>query len=205
MIDTRFLKEPERIKLLAEMGTSKEFQNFFEWLMDREGRVVHNDPRDPGGHTAWGISRRYHPNCPIWKLVDAGRVDRVTLEPLVKTFYIQFLFRWWYLFNGPLRAVFCDSVVNMGLGRVGDKNLDAGELLQMSMNCLAQKNYLKVDGDIGNITVAALKTENHTAIAYTMIALRLIEYRKRGSGSMAWAREGWLNRVQLLETFISKF
>jgi len=205
MLDTRGIKPEQKAKLKREMMLSKEWLAFFEWLMDRESRVVHNDPRDPGGHTAWGISRRYHPNCPIWKLVDAGRVDRSTLEPLVQEFYAEFLFRWWHLFNGPLRAVFCDSVVNMGLGRVGDKNLDAGELLQMSMNCLAQKNYLKVDGAIGNLTVAALKTESHTAIAYTMIGLRMIEYRKRGVGSMAWAREGWLNRVQLLEAFVSKF
>lgn len=205
MIDIRNIKEHEKIKLLAEMETSAEFQSFFEWLMDREARVVHHDPKDPGGQTAWGISRRYHPDWAGWKLIDAGKTDKKTLEPFVKMFYIEFLFRWWYLFNGPLRAVFCDSVVNMGLGRPKDKNRDAGELLQMSMNCLAQKTYLEVDGDIGNMTVAALKTENHTAIAYTMIALRMIEYRKRGLGSMAWAREGWLNRVQLLEAFVSKF
>lgn len=205
MIDTRKIKSEEKQRLLKEMLDSKEFHSFFEWLMDREARVVHNDPRDPGKQTAWGISRRYHPSWPGWKIIDAGKEDRATLEPLVKDFYANFLFRWWVLLEGPLRFAFCDAVVNMGLGRTGDKNLDAGELLQMSMNRLAQRNYLVVDGDIGNNTIAALRTENHTAIAYTMIGLRLIEYRKRGKGSMAWAREGWLNRVELLEAFISNF
>lgn len=205
MIDTRNIKPEERKKLLLSMDNDQKWLSFFEWLMDREGRVVHNDPRDPGGRTAWGISRRYHPNWPGWKLIDAGKTDGASLEPLAKEFYKEFLFRWWHLCNDALKPAFCDAVVNMGLGRPGDRNLDAGELLQIAMNCLAQKNYLKVDGDIGNLTVTALKNESHNAIAYTMIALRLIEYRKRGVGNLAWAREGWLNRVQLLAEYISKF
>lgn len=205
MLDVRGIKEDQRNKLLADMDKDPQWERFFQWLMDREARVVHNDPRDPGKQTAWGISRRYHPNWFGWKIIDQGKTDTKSLEPLVKDFYKNFLFQWWYLFDGPLKAVFCDSVVNMGLGKPGDKNLDAGELLQMSMNCLAQKKYLVVDGAIGNNTIQALRSENHVAIAYTMIGLRLIEYRKRGVGHMAWAREGWLNRVQLLESYISTF
>ena len=205
MIDTRSIKEDQRKELLSAMGASTDWNKFFPWLMEKEGRVVHNDPRDPGQQTAWGISRRYHPNWSGWKFIDQGKTDAKTLEPLVNDFYKDFLFRWWHLFDGPLKVVFCDTIVNMGLGRPKDKNMDAGELLQASMNRLAQNNYLVVDGDIGNTTVAALKTENHVALAYTMLCLRMIEYRKRGTGSLAWAKEGWLNRVQSLESFISNF
>ena len=52
MLDTRNIKTEERKKLLVSMDTDPKWLSFFEWLMDREGRVVHNDPRDPGGHTA---------------------------------------------------------------------------------------------------------------------------------------------------------
>ena len=205
MIDVRFMTKNETEKLLKEMEDSKEWQRFFEWLMDRESRTVHHNPKDPGKQTAWGISRYYHPNCPIWALVDAGKTSKEDLEPCAKEFYLNFLFRWWYLCEGVLRPTFCDAVVNMGLGRPGDRKFDAGELLQMALNCLAQKKYLVVDGDIGNNTITALRTENHTAIAFTMLSLRWIEYRERGKGTLEWAKEGWLNRVELLTDFISTF
>ncbi|MDY0188122.1 MAG: glycosyl hydrolase 108 family protein [Syntrophus sp. (in: bacteria)] len=205
MIDTRFISNDERMILVNEMRNSKEWNSFFSWLMDREGRVVHHDPRDPGEQTAWGISRKYHPNATIWKLVDKGVTDTKSLEPHVREFYIEFLFRWWFLCNGILRYVLCDSYVNMGMGKSGDVKLDAGELLQQALNCLAQKKYLVVDGDIGNNTILALRTENHTALAYTMITLRWIEYRRRGTGSLSWALNGWLNRVEMLTRFVSTF
>lgn len=48
-----------------------QWDDFFEWLMGWEGKTVTNDPRDPGGMTAWGISRRYHPLWAGWGLVDS--------------------------------------------------------------------------------------------------------------------------------------
>ena len=51
------------------------WEQFFNWLMTWEGRTVHQDFRDPGKQTAWGISRRYNPNWAGWSLVDRG-IDR---------------------------------------------------------------------------------------------------------------------------------
>ncbi len=62
MIDIKDKKPEERLKLLNAMLESSEWKNFFNFLMDREVRSVTNDPRDPGGQTAWGIARKYHPN-----------------------------------------------------------------------------------------------------------------------------------------------
>ena len=46
------------------------WEQFFEWLMKWDGKTITNDPRDPGGQTAWGISRRYHPDWPGLALID---------------------------------------------------------------------------------------------------------------------------------------
>ena len=59
------------------------WEQFFNWLMVWGGRVVHNDHRDPGGQTCWGISRRYHPGWPGWQLVDAGTTSVPDLERAV--------------------------------------------------------------------------------------------------------------------------
>ena len=204
MIDVERITIPEeRQRMLLSMIESAEWKNFFSFLMDKEGRAVTNDPRDPGKQTAWGVSRKYHPNCDIWELVDQGITSGPEFERRISKFYSNLLFTYLYLFGPRLREVVCDSYVNMGLGRKNDANLDAGELLQKSLNLLAGSKYVEVDGVIGKNTKLALKKENHTALAYTMIALRFSEYRKRGTGAMAWAREGWLNRVDHLLTYIT--
>lgn len=204
MIDTdQITKTEEKERMYTTMLESEDWKKFFEFLMAREDRSVTNDPRDPGKQTAWGISRKYHPNCDVWELVDKGITKGPEFERRVSKFYSNMLFKYWYLFDRKLREVFCDSYVNMGLGKPNDANLDAAELLQKSLNLLAGSEYVKIDGDIGKNTKLALKAENHTALAYTMIALRFSEYRRRGLGKMAWAREGWLNRVDHLLAYIS--
>lgn len=176
-----------------------EWDSFFNWLMDREGRIVTKDPRDPGGQTCWGISRKYHPNSRIWVLVDGG-VKGSDLEPVVNQFYQDYLGEYWNFFGPKLREVFCDAFVNMGGGRAGDKNKDAVELLQMSVNCLLGRNELLVDGGFGNKTKSAVSSLSPSALAYTMCALRMTEYRRRKSSVYG---DGWLNRVEHLITFIS--
>lgn len=61
------------------------WEQFFEWLMGHESRAITNDPRDPGGQTCWGISRRYHPTWPGWRMVDAGTTSGPELGLAVST------------------------------------------------------------------------------------------------------------------------
>lgn len=186
---------------VIQMNAEKQWNEFFEWLMDREGRVVTNDPNDPGGQTCWGISRKYNPNWEGWVLVDSGAKAR-EIEPVVKVFYENLLGKYWLSFKPKLREVFCDAFVNMGGGNDKDKKLDAVELLQLSVNCLRGGNVLVVDGGLGQKTRAEVAQLDPTALAYTFCALRMCEYRRRGVGKMALYKEGWLNRVQLLVDFI---
>jgi lysozyme family protein len=47
--------------------TSTEFNTFFDRLIDHEGGYV-NDPKDAGGETKWGISKRSYPHLDIKSL-----------------------------------------------------------------------------------------------------------------------------------------
>ena len=179
------------------MMTQRQFINF---VLDREERVVHTDKRDPGGQTAWGISRRYHPNCPVWALVDKGIEDGPEFVAAVHDFYWRLLKFYWTSMQPRLRETFCDALVNMGPGKKGDRVHGAVELLQHSMNRLAGSSHVEVDGVYGPQTRAALKTVDASALAYCMCAYRQAEYAKRAKNgsAMRWALDGWMNRVLLL-------
>lgn len=170
---------------------------FFSWLMDHESRTVSNDPRDPGGQTAWGISRRYHPTWPGWRLVDAGVVARSVIEPVVSDFYRALLREYWDTLPPRLAPAVCDAVVNMGAGKTGDESLGAVELLQLALNRLAGSDYVAVDGDFGPQTRAAIKTVDAGALAFCTCAIRMAEYNRRArtdKSKTVWL-SGWLNRV----------
>lgn len=52
-----------------------------------EGEGKHTkDPRDPGGETYSGISRKYNPDWEGWKYIDKG--DYASADRLVKGFYL---------------------------------------------------------------------------------------------------------------------
>lgn len=173
------------------------WEQFFNWLMDREARAITNDPRDPGGQTCWGISRRYHPTWPGWRLVDAGFVARSALEPVVSDFYRALLREYWEPLPPRLAPAVCDAVVNMGAGKTGDDDLGAVEILQLALNRLAGSDYVEVDGDLGPQTRAAIKTVDPAALAFTFCAFRQAEYNRRArrnKSKQVWLG-GWLNRV----------
>ena len=46
-----------------------EFDESLNLVLEHEGGYV-NDPRDSGGETYRGVSRRWHPDCPIWGIID---------------------------------------------------------------------------------------------------------------------------------------
>ena len=48
-----------------------DFDTAFERLLGNEGGYV-NDPKDPGGETNWGISKRSYPEVDIKNLTQAG-------------------------------------------------------------------------------------------------------------------------------------
>lgn len=169
------------------------WEKFFDWLMVHEGRLVHTDPRDPGGQTAWGISRRYWPKWAGWEWVDSGRSLDPRFESIVSEFYLAQYSDLWQALPARVNAVTVDTSVNMGRAY-------AVQCLQDALNRLAGSRYVVVDGKLGPQTLAALKTVDHGALAFAMCALRLAEYGRRGKqgDSRRVFLDGWINRVRSL-------
>lgn len=176
------------------------WEQFFAWLMAREGRTVTHDPRDPGGQTAWGISRRYHQLWRGWALVDRGIVSGPEFERAVSEFYAGAYKTLWESLPPRVREVLIDGMVNMGPGEAGDKKMGAVEILQVALNRLAGSDYVTVDGDLGSQTMAAVKTVDPSALAFAMCAIRMAEYNRRAIADVSkkvWL-SGWIERVRLL-------
>ena len=169
------------------------WEQFFNWLMIWEGRTVHSDPRDPGGQTCCGISRRYHPGWPGWQLVDAGTTSGPDLERAVSAFYRVEYTEPWALLPARAREVAVDTAVNMG-------HVYAVQCLQDALNRLAGSKYVDVDGQLGPQTKEAVRHCDPSALAFAMCALRLAEYGRRGrkGDERRIFLDGWIIRVRAL-------
>lgn len=171
-----------------------------EFLLRWETMAVTNIHGDRGGQTAGGISRRYHPEASVWALVDRGITSGALYEQAIHEFYddkYQALFE---RLPARVNAAYIDALVNMGDGKTGDDAMGAAELLQTALNRVARSNYVKVDGDIGEKTMLALKHCEADAVAWALCALRLAEYGRRGrkGDSRRTFLDGWINRVRSL-------
>ena len=169
------------------------WEQFFNWLMIWEGKTVHNDPRDPGGQTCWGISRRYHPGWPGWQLVDAGTTSGPDIERAVSAFDRVEYAGLWTKLPERVREVAVDTAVNMG-------HVYAVQCLQDTLNRLAGSKYVDVDGQFGPQTKEAARHCDPSALAFAMCAVRLAEYGRRGrkGDERRVFLDGWINRVRAL-------
>ena len=177
-----------------------QWNEFFSWLMDWEGRKVHYDPDDPGGQTAWGIAREHWPNWEGWQLVDAGITSGPRFERAVSDFYREKYRPIWDTLPERVREATVDAVVNMGPGRKGDDLLGGVELLQEALCRLARSRYVVVDGILGPQTREAVKRADPGALAFAICALRLADYGLRGKQGKVARKylDGWINRVRSL-------
>lgn len=128
-----------------------------------------NDPKDPGGETVWGITRKYQASWPGWFIIDAvppdkraafsaeqGRIEASPLNACIKSFYN----------NGPWAGIrgneipdqaiaeeLFDSAVNCGV-------VTAVKWLQRALNIfnLQGLDYpdIEVDGYFGQQTLECL-------------------------------------------------
>lgn len=147
------------------------FQQSLEYLIGHEGGYV-NDPKDPGGETKWGISKRAHPLSDIAHLTreEAGQIYRAKYWDACRCGELP---------PAIAHAVF-DCAVNQGPGR-------AIKFLQAALG-------VKVDGRIGPRTIdAARKRGNDPELVIWFQARRILHY----SSLRHWLRfrKGWVLRA----------
>lgn len=154
-----------------------DYDKAFDVVVGNEGGYV-NDPRDPGGETKFGISKRAYPELNIRSLTltDAKRIykrdywDRVSGD----------LLPW------PLNLFVFDYAVNSGVRKA---SLDLQKTLGASP-----------DGKIGPMTFALIPVPltNKTLMDYLD---RREDYVMSLPGSSVFGK-GWKNRIDHLRTFI---
>lgn len=90
---------------------------YVKFLEIWEKPVVTNFAHDPGKQTAFGISRVYHPNDPIWAEVDAGRTSKENLIKFGTIFYekqAETLKKYTDYLPAKVHPFFVDAAINMG-------------------------------------------------------------------------------------------
>ena len=150
------------------------FIQIFNRLIGHEGGYV-NDPRDPGGETNWGITKRTAQANGY-----QGSMRAMTREQAYKIYYSAFWLR--YQCDKMPEAVayqFFDAAVNHGLG-------NASRMLQRAVN-------VADDGIIGNMTIAAIKKMAISDVIMRLNAERLEFYCKLST--FATFGKGWIRRV----------
>ena len=150
------------------------FLDIFNRLIGHEGGYV-NDPRDPGGETNWGITKRTAQANGY-----QGNMRAMTRDQAFKIYYSAFWLR--YQCDKMPEAVafqFFDAVVNHGLG-------NASRMLQRAVN-------VADDGIIGNMTIAAIKKMAISDVIMRLNAERLEFYCKLST--FATFGKGWVRRV----------
>ena len=147
-----------------------DFQKAFGQLIGAEGGYV-NDPRDPGGETKFGVTKRDFPDLDIKNL---------TVEQAQGIY----LTKYWAPARcddlpWPLSALVFDAAVNQGVDA-------AAKLLQKTVG-VAQ------DGAIGNNTLAAIRRMAHDELCALYLADRALRYT--GTRNFDVYGRGWFKRL----------
>lgn len=149
------------------------FDEAFRIVVGHEGGYV-NDPKDPGGETKFGISKRAHPRLDIASL---------TLEQAKEIYRRDYWDKAACHLMDPGLALICfDAAVNNGVGQ-------AARWLQSALG-------VTVDGVIGPATRAALEKANAEKVLTDVHAARI----HMMAALPTWQRfgRGWSRRLASL-------
>ena len=154
------------------MMPASTFDRAFAAVVGEEGGYV-NDPRDPGGETRYGISKRAHPGVNIGALTLAG----------AKAIYRQ---DYWDRVQGdalppPLALIVFDLAVNAGVR-------PAATMLQRVLGVTA-------DGSIGAQTLAAIEARHGQGGAMLVDLLTNEMLFKAALPTWGIYGRGWMRRA----------
>lgn len=146
------------------------FEGAFDRLISNEGGYV-NDPRDPGGETKFGISKRSYPTADIAALTREG----------AKAIYLRDFWQRGQMdqYDGAIAFQVFDIAVNSGI--------------ETAVRLMQRAAGVADDGHIGPVTVAAVKAKSVTDMLMLLVAERLDFWRKLST----WAAfgKGWAGRA----------
>lgn len=182
-----------------------DFQVALEKILEHEG-IYSNNPKDIGGETFYGISRKNFPKWSGWFCIDRTPKDKESMLSLSKDeimaglvsdfYYINF----WEkidgdsILNDEIATKVFDIAVNMGVSI-------AGMFLQQGLNLLMSKGKpLVIDGNIGDKTILVLTKLNKSDYLVLTILLKLYQgsyYLKiiENKNTQKIFLRGWLKRI----------
>lgn len=144
------------------------FETVFALLIGHEGGYV-NNPRDPGGETKYGISKRSYPHLDIKNLTldDAKAIYRRDFWDRIRGDELPY----------SIALVTFDAAVNCGIG-MGPR------FTQSALRVAA-------DGKIGPLTIKAAQTQNPRDVVVEALALRNVYNADLGNwddAGLGWSR-----------------
>lgn len=146
------------------------FQDCVEFILEHEGGYVF-DPRDPGGETNYGISKRQYPEKDIKSLTktDAVLIYRTDYWEAVSADELP----------GKIRLAVFDCAVNQGVGT--------------AIHILQRVLRVKMDGVIGPVTLGVSHSTDPRRLAINYMTERGLRYSRTRNFDV-YGR-GWFNRL----------
>jgi len=152
------------------------FQKYVDNVLIAEGGYV-NDPKDPGGETKFGISKRRYPTLDIKNL---------TRDQAVEIYHQDFWLVHHYdrITNDSIAGKVFDLCVNMGPNK-------AHVLLQIALNFTGSQ--VVIDGRLGPKTLEAIN--NHSNPAWLLAAYKVEAVKYYLKLNMPRFSAGWVRRA----------
>jgi lysozyme family protein len=159
---------------------SGKFLKAFDYLMNHEGGYS-KDPKDAGGETKYGISKRSYPHLNIKDL---------TQDQAKKIYFCDFWMKCKCenIEDENIAAKFFDLAVNMGIPQ-------AVKLIQRALR--AAETQVVEDGIIGSITLKAINEADSTDLLAALKSEAAGFYRLIANANPSQQRfiDGWLRRA----------
>jgi len=175
------------------------FQRAYENTAKWEGGYV-NDPKDRGGETYNGISRKNFPKWEGWNIIDNAKIiDDETIEKLEGLTQEIYLESFWKPIRGDDIAIIDEKIAMYVYDMAVNHGVKRGvKLFQKALNdCLAVKDEVKPDGVLGDRTVKALIMANPEQLLQTMKDTRHSFFLSiiRSHKEQEHFKKGWLRRT----------
>lgn len=165
-------------------------------LLEQEGGYS-NDPEDPGGETAYGITRKFLIDCGIkfffYKNKTAYTYDMKTMHPDEAALIYRRCFWDQNNYNGIINLRLATAMLSLSVNLGAET---ANKLLQDAVNSLNGRTT-SIDGYIGNKTLQLInKTDSEKLLVRLKdLALGHYEYLVERNPKLSKFLKGWKNRL----------